>query len=269
MYRRLIIAILTLLCLSQNGWGWGFAHKVVARIAEKHLTPKAAQAMERYFDSSIVDYSLWLDKHRNDPEIAALNINHMGMCNEDFSCDAVIKESGNLEPSLVACYERLKSYKELPDSVVHLELKILIHLVGDMHCPSHFYAYDMPKWTKSTKYRSKYGWFKLTYNGKEMTYHSLWDYSLNHAHPEFGQEVELFVEDLDKNVSRKCARQMVKGSVYDWAKERNIRCKPIYDWAKPGDVLDDSFFKEHGALADEMVLKAGYRLAHLLNQLFD
>jgi hypothetical protein len=274
MRKILILSVVALLCACQNSWGWCFAHKVVAHIAMQHLTPATQQKLDYYFDSSIVEYSLWMDRFRNEPSAAALNKNHMGVCNEDFSCDSTIaSENGNLEAWVAKEFEMLKNYKQLPDSTVRTELKFLVHQLGDMHCPGHFYSFDMPEWKTYGKIlkgmKSKYGWFKLTYKGKKTTYHAIWDLALDYTHPEFGEKVGLFTKAIDKDVTPEKAAEMVAGSIFDWGRDRNVRCKPIYEWAKPGSELDETFFQEHGWLVDEMVLKAGYRLAHLLNQIFD
>ncbi|MBE6231072.1 MAG: S1/P1 nuclease [Bacteroidales bacterium] len=274
MKRNLILSLITLLCVCQNSWGWCFAHKVIAHIAMQHLTPKTEQMLDYYFDSSIVEYSLWMDRFRQEPSVLALNKNHMGVCNEDFSCDTTIDSpNGNLEAYVVHEFNMLKNYRELPDSTVRTELKFLVHQLGDMHCPAHFYSYDMPEWKSAGKmvkgYKSKYGWFKITYKGKEVTYHALWDLALDYCYPELGEKVGLYTKAIDKDVTPEQAAAMIAGGPYDWGKDRNIRCKQIYDWVKPGDELDETFFQENGWIVDEMVLKAGYRLAHILNQIFD
>ena len=43
----------------------------------------------------------------------------------------------------------------------------------------------------------------------------------------------------------------------------------IYDWAKPGDDIDEGFLREHGVLPVDQALRGAYRLARVLNDLFD
>ena len=40
-------------------------------------------------------------------------------------------------------------------------------------------------------------------------------------------------------------------------------------WAKPGDDIDEGFLREHGALPVDQALRGAYRLARVLNDLFD
>lgn len=43
---------------------------------------------------------------------------------------------------LTRAIERLRNYRELSDSTVNVNLKYVIHLVGEMHCPGHIYFAD-------------------------------------------------------------------------------------------------------------------------------
>ena len=258
--KKLILIIIALAAFCFEGRSWCFAHKVAAHIAMQHLTPQTKSALDYYFDGSIVEYSLWMDRYRYEPVVWAQNRGHSGACNEDYSCNTSIDVPGkeNIEPYIIKTTDLLKNYKELPDSVVRTELKFLIHSVGDMHCPVHIKGYNIPN--KNVK---------LVYEGKSMTYHALWDVALERMYPELKLKVGLFTKKIDYGVTDEMAQSMIQGNALDWGKERNILCKDLYAWIKPGDVIDKTYFDQHGHLADEMVLKAGYRLAHLLNLIFD
>ncbi len=59
--------------------------------------------------------------------------------------------------------DRLKDYRNMSDSLVRLNLMYVIHIVGDMHCPSH------------VKYAGcKSG--RADLNGRKMSYHAMWDW---------------------------------------------------------------------------------------------
>ena len=45
-------------------------------------------------------------------------------------------------------------------------------------------------------------------------------------------------------------------------------CAVIYDWAAPGDKLGLSFCNKAIGLLDHQLIKASYRLAKVLNELF-
>ena len=62
---------------------------------------------------------------------------------------------------------------------------------------------------------------------------------------------------------------MGEGTPADWALECARSCRVVYDWAKPGDDIDEGFLREHGALPGDQALRGAYRLARVLNDLFD
>lgn len=47
---------------------------------------------------------------------------------------------------IIRIQKKMKKYNKMQDSLVRDNLKYLIHLVGDMHCPSHTRYEDQPKY---------------------------------------------------------------------------------------------------------------------------
>lgn len=47
------------------------------------------------------------------------------------------------------------------------------------------------------------------------------------------------------------------------------RCREIYDWVQPGDELGQEFYNAHAPFAEYQLVLSGYRLAKVLNALFD
>ncbi|MGO9468925.1 MAG: S1/P1 nuclease [Isosphaeraceae bacterium] len=64
------VSLLTLLVILQTAtpaWAWGrLGHRVIARLAEKHMTPEAKSAVVALLESgeSLADASLWADENR-------------------------------------------------------------------------------------------------------------------------------------------------------------------------------------------------------------
>ena len=63
-------------------------------------------------------------------------------------------------------------------------------------------------------------------------------------------------------------RAAIAGDIYDWGRESAANSKCIYD-VKPGDKLGHDFILKYKPLAEEQLAKAGYRLAKVLNDIFD
>jgi len=50
-------------------WAWGtLGHRVIARLAEKHMTPEAKAAVAALLEpgETIADASVWADRHRGE-----------------------------------------------------------------------------------------------------------------------------------------------------------------------------------------------------------
>ena len=56
-----LICLLLMLCAGTAAFAWGGReHRLIAYIAEAHLTPRTRQVLDRYLDQSIVEYSTWM-----------------------------------------------------------------------------------------------------------------------------------------------------------------------------------------------------------------
>ena len=178
--------------------------------------------------------------------------------------------NGNGLPYLIKSIETLKNYKELSDSAVVINLKYLAHLMGDSHCPSHYYYANMPTDSKgNVGLDSRWGFENGMYNGKADSYHGLFDRAGERIHPEFNQKLKPYTEHID-TVSVTTRRKMLDGTVADWVSNSAERCWEVYEWGwKPGKVYDDSFYHEHGDFIIYQIQMCAYRLAHTLNVIFD
>ena len=266
-----------------SAWsGWG--HQLIAYIAEKHLTPEARTSIEGYLGTSIVDDAAWMDRvaswNRSKSHIAGWEQTswwHMCTVGPDGKPDSrrAYNGDGDLLPNLNACIENLRNYRELTDSARIINLRCVVHMVGDMHCPSHIYFTEFPDVFSEPKPKdpnvkriTRYDQFPLTYEGQPKRYHGLWDgMSIRVLYPEFGDEFEPYCRKLDK-WSKKKISQVCEGSVEEWVMENARNCRQIYDWAHPNDNIDRSFFVEHQELSKSQLVKAAYRLAHILNGIF-
>jgi len=162
------------------------------------------------------------------------------------------KETRRCVPALEDVIKKLENYKALDDSTVAVSIKFLIHLVADMHCPSHVEYKTHPS-------------FMVKYNGTDISYHSVWDAQmLRHAHAWSYSEYQ---HQLDRSSANE-KKQIMQGTPKEWFEQSAIDCVVIYDWAKAGDNLGIDFMNKARVLGEGQMLKAGYRMAYLLNTLF-
>ena len=251
-----LICLLLMLCAGTAAFAWGGReHRLIAYIAEAHLTPRTRQVLDRYLDQSIVEYSTWMDRYRTAPGYEITTYWHMVTIDKDGSVPPEpLRPNGDGDAvrQLTRAIERLRNYRELSDSTVNVNLKYVIHLVGEMHCPGHIYFADLPGGMDAPRH---YDFFLLKYKGKEVTYHWVWDGSVSRQYPDWTEED--FRRELDKWPAEK-QRAVGEGTPADWALECARSCRVVYDWAKPGDDIDEGFLREHGVLpVDQALLERG------------
>ena len=137
----LLFAAALSLSASEPARAWGReGHETIAKIAERNLTKRAKKRIEKYLGGhSVVYYAKWMDEYRQTPEYAFTNDWHTAPVGADLRYgDELLKPGkGNAVYGLELAIRNLRDYRSLTDSAVAVNLKYVIHLVGDMHCPAH------------------------------------------------------------------------------------------------------------------------------------
>ena len=131
-------------------------------------------------------------------------------------------------------------------------IKFIVHLIGDIHCPAHIV------YPKTTRF------FPVKLYGRVQKYHPIWDAMLDNNH---GWTYREYQEQLDRFTDEQMA-EMAAGTPVSWARENAQRCRIIYEWAQKDDELDRPFVNKAYPLAEDLMLRASYRLAKLLNNIF-
>ena len=251
----LLLAALALPATRLAAWA-RLGHDTTTAIAEQNLTPKARAAVEKYLDGrSIIYFASWMDEVRATPEYKHTNEWHMGQVDENLrSTPAARRQKGDAVTALENTIATLKNHKTLDRKTVVDNIKYLIHLVGDMHCPGHVYFPGINNW------------FNVTLLGKKTTYHAVWDSELlNSIHNWSYSE---YARHLDRATPAE-RKTMSAGAPADWFHETAKESRVIYTWGVPDAVLDRNFTNAMQPLAESQLQKAGYRLARLLNELFE
>ena len=260
-----IIFLLSLLTLSfgtQSAKAWGdWGHHISAYIAEKHLTPKAKERCQHYLQHSLPHYSSWQDYWRYSPPFEAMHYWHQNFIDKDFN---TIGHKGVISRDAIPQIERIVKemgkgrYKKMNDSLVTVNLKLLIHMISDIHCPSHV---DYPK-------DAGFKGAPIYIKGKRFGRHHFWDDSPRLLHPKW--KADNFVEACD-TYDKKQIKRVCKGTPSDWARENAHNMVVTYDcWEKGDDLrkMPKEQVEVIDNLVNEQLRKGAYRLAAVLNNIF-
>ena len=258
--------LLLFLCLPFSGRAWGvLGHRAVARIAENHLSATARREIARLLGSETLPLvSTWPDEVRSDPQFNStapwhyLNV-PVGL---DFAAFALQLNN----PALAAPAAPTNAYtallqvrKDLKDPQKTTEekrmaLKFLVHLVGDVHQPLHVgHAEDKGGNDIKVSWRSK----------DETNLHSVWDGALvEYSGLSYTEMAAAYDHATPAQV-----RQWQKNDMTTWLFESYQLCPPAYA-AAANPKLDWHFYPAFGPTVEQQILKAGIRLAGVLNETF-
>ncbi|WP_136468385.1 S1/P1 nuclease [Flagellimonas onchidii] len=237
-----------------NFWG-KTGHRVTGHIAEKHLTGKAKRALKDLLDGhSLAFVSTFADEIKADRAYSKFSAWHyvnypLGMRYEDSKKS----KYGDLITAIEECTRIVKNKNSSREDRVFY-LKMLIHLIGDLHQPMH-----------ASRAEDKGGndiqvqWF-----GEGSNLHRVWDKNLILS---YGMTYTELATELDQ-ASRKERKKIQEGTIYDWVHESHELCAEIYDSVEVGEKLGYKYGYKYNNVLFNQLQKGGLRLAKVLNDLF-
>lgn len=251
----LTLAITIMWQQSANAWG-RLGHEVVIKVAERHLTEKAKRNIAKYMNYDLKTDAVWMDHHRRDKEIAYTSAWHVYNVDENHNYDPNPRlNKGDAITALCVAEYNLSHYEELSDSTVLMNLRMLLHFVGDMHCPTHSYV-PGPRC-----------FWECTLNGKQQkTFHGVYDKMPDMLYGK--ASAEEVAAEID-NAKKKEIKKIQAGTFFDWAKDCGDNNAVIYEWNPFNtEELNPDTVELSRDLVDKQLRNAGYRLAYLLNKFF-
>lgn len=260
MKKLIMIMMAAVLCASASAFS-AREHATVATIAEKYLTPKARRAIAEITSGErIVALASHPDKFRDVYLYNGNRISHAVPYDADFVPSTDIKTSALGAINMAMRALEKGNYRNCPADSALIYLAWIVHFAGDMHCPSHLSFAE-----GSTPVKVKdFAWGKT-----KCRFHLAWDKEFTWF-AYFGGPTDLaHLADIASPAMRK---QYQKGQITDWAAENAKVCVPFIFDAVPDEnglaVVNNAYVQQHAAYAKNQVMKAGYRLAELLNRVF-
>lgn len=251
-----MVLLATSFTLSASAWG-PKGHDVVASVAENHLSKRALKRIEAVLDGeSMVYVANWLDNASHTPEYAYTKTWHYVNVepSEGSYAESQREPKGDVVTAVNAIVERLKS-GELTREEERAELMMLIHLVGDMHCPMHV-GHKSDRGGNGTQ---------VTYFGKSKNLHSVWDSDIvESAHRWSYTEWQKQIDRL----GRKQCRAIVQGTPNDWIEECVTLADDVYRNSATGANLSYDYVAQYAPVVELQLLKGGLRLAALLEEIY-
>ncbi len=241
----------------QGAFAWGQkGHDITACIAECHLKPAAAKKIDRILGGySPVYYANWLDNASHTPAYAHTKTWHYLNVDEGETFESMPENpAGDVLKAVEQLVRELRS-KRLTAGEEQIRLRMLIHLVGDMHCPMHLgHASDLGGNRVSVRFF-----------GRGTNLHTVWDTSLveaahNWSYTEWQREI-------DRLPKREAAAEAA-GTPADWVRETQRICTAVYEATPEGTDISYDYVAAQTPVIERQLLRAGLRLARLLNEIY-
>lgn len=239
----------------------GREHRAIAIIAENHLTPQAAAAISEITGGEkLAVLASHPDRFRSYYFIDGEKIRH------SFAVDGNLQLQQEENDPLSAIEIGVKAlsgknYRKISSSdSAQLLLSYIVHFVGDMHCPGHV------RYPKGTTQKAPKA-YKI--KGHDKSFHEMWDSGFLSGAFGSGTLDLVYFADV---ASDKEIVEIQKGDIYEWAGEIAKSCYPVTrtgEIDENGAVECDPYLTDANAMfAKSQVMKAGYRLAAVLNRMF-
>ncbi len=211
-YRRSwLVILLTLLIALQSAtpaWAWGrLGHRVISRLAKKHMTEKARDALAELLDpnETIADASLWADENRRRlPKTAPWH--YVDVPLDEPAYDA--KWSAD-DPKKGCVVDKINEFRKVvkdkskPVEERRFALRFLIHCIEDMHMPLHV-GDNHDRGGNDTQVR---------YFDRGTNMQSLWDGGMIER---VSTDEEYWLKGLTSLSSPQNPRDVPAGTVEDW-----------------------------------------------------
>ena len=161
--------------------------------------------------------------------------------------------------------EMLRNRDNLSKEEQQRALRVVIHLVSDMHCFAHIRFTDKPKQHNFTFYRPYKGRTDNISKCPKTTWYKVWAKWYFDMHSGFS--TEMFANEIHI-IQGKNFESYASGTPREWAEELGRECRPILEVLQPETIADDAYLFNHEATHERCVAKAGVRLAMVLNDIF-
>ena len=254
--RKFITVALLLMGSVSTSFGWGqIGHRTVGLIAEWHLSKRAARQVNAILDpTTLAMVSTWMDEIRSDPAYDYTNTWHWVTVPDGQSYQPDIQEpTGNAYEAVQHLVAGLKS-DTLSAQQEKEYLMMLVHLVGDLHQPLHV----------GTGTDRGGNDVRVLWMGDSSNLHRVWDSNMIDGK-------QLSYTELAQYLNRRATPALVQdwqsATPNRWLSEAMDLRPGVYDFPEDKRIGYQYAYREF-PVVEEQLLKAGVRLAGILNEIY-
>lgn len=251
----LVFLFSLLLTLAPIDYKWGKnGHRAVGEVAADYLNEEARITMNRVLGhESLAIASTWMDEVRSDPDYDYMSDWHWVTIPDGMAYSETEKNpNGDIIQALRNTIADLRN-GDLNPTEEKEKVKILIHLVGDIHMPLHVGTGE-------------------DRGGNDVDVEWFWEPSNLHRVWDSGMidESQLSYTELAKSInhpSEEQIRQWQSEDILDWAAESIELRDKVYNLPEDKSINYEYMYHNYD-LVERRLLQAGVRLAGVLNDIY-
>jgi hypothetical protein len=254
IFTFLFSILITFQITAEPKWG-STGHRTIGEIASSYLNCKTKRKIKKLLNKkSLAFVSTFADEIKSDDRYKKFYTWHY----INIPLDAMYDRSksnpeGDLVSGIEYCETIIKN-KNTTDDDKAFYLKLLIHLIGDLHQPMHVGLAEDKGGND----------FKLQWFYNDTNLHSVWDSKMIE---DYGMSYSELAKNSDY-LTKKQIKNIQKGTVIDWVNETHILSNEVYNSVKPGENLRYNYSYKYFGIVRSQLQIAGIRLAKVLNELF-
>ncbi len=253
--KHLTLAILMVFSFQTSSFAWGaIGHYVIGKIAEWQMKQETVKKVEAVLNQeSISGVGVWMDNIRSDKKYDYTNTWHwITTVNGEY--DPSIQEpTGDAYSAFLQLKENLKKGGLTPEEERD-QLRMLIHIVGDLHQPFHV---GKPGDRGGND-------VKVSYFNKETNIHAIWDSDLIENKKMSYTEI---ATELQKRINGDVLKRYQAATPLDWLKEAVAIRPAMYDIPANNRIGYEYIYK-HYHHVEERLMAGGIRLAQVLEEIY-
>lgn len=246
-----IIVFIGLIIKSTLCFSWGAkGHKIVAEIAKSYLDKGIQDSVQKYLgDMSFEDAAVWMDIIKSDKTYDYLKPLHYINIEKDKT---YVKYDNNIVSELELVMAQLKNKNKRTKEEINLDIKVLFHLVGDLHQPLHV-GYREDKGGNTVQ---------VQFNGKGTNIHHVWDSDII----ENKNITSADCVKIIKTYSGKEIREIQNIDIVAWMNNSRVLLADVYSFKS--NIISQEYINRSALIIEKQLADAGLRLASVLNMTF-
>lgn len=242
---------LTFSLIPFSTYAWGAkGHKIVAAIAKQSLDKQIVDSIQKYLGTmSFEDASVWMDEVRSDHSYDYLKPWHYVNVEKDKTY--VKTKDPEVVNEIEIAISTLKEKGARDKDKINFALKVIFHLIGDIHQPLHCgYADD--------KGGNK---IEVQFLNKGTNLHKVWD-------SEIIEDAGISLNDclnLANELSLKEKKKIQANNVEVWMNESRELLSEVYNFETK---IKQDYIDKNKPVIEKQLVRAGIRLAMILHETF-